>query len=78
MSDIGMMGNWFGWLSTLMIVLIIAALTVLILSAIGGSPRKSGDSDLDESAMEILKKRYASGQITRDEFERMKKDITEH
>ena len=29
-----------------------------------------------ESAMEILKKRYARGEITKEEFERMKKDIS--
>jgi putative membrane protein len=28
-----------------------------------------------ENAMDILKKRYASGEISREEFERMKRDI---
>jgi putative membrane protein len=30
-----------------------------------------------ESAPEILKKRYAKGEITKEEFDRMKKDIAD-
>lgn len=38
----------------------------------GGHYKESGDS---ETALEILKKRYAKGEITKEEFDRMKKDI---
>jgi len=38
----------------------------------GGHRRESGDS---ETALEILKKRYAKGEITKGEFDQMKKDI---
>jgi putative membrane protein len=35
--------------------------------------RKS--SGVQESALDILKKRYARGELTREEFERMKQEI---
>ena len=38
----------------------------------GGYHREDGETD---SALEILKKRYAKGEITKEEFEQMKKDI---
>jgi putative membrane protein len=38
----------------------------------GGHNREGGETD---SALEILKKRYAKGEITKEEFEHMKKDI---
>lgn len=37
-----------------------------------GSGRQDGES---ETALEILKKRYAKGEVTKEEFEQMKKDL---
>ena len=38
---------------------------------------KKGDSRQSETAEEILKKRYARGEISKEEFERMKRDLRE-
>lgn len=34
-----------------------------------------GETFTEETALDILKKRYAKGEITKDQFEQMKKDI---
>lgn len=36
---------------------------------------KSWNSSLNETPMEILKKRYAKGEISKEEFDQMKNDI---
>ncbi|MCJ7600149.1 MAG: SHOCT domain-containing protein [Desulfobulbaceae bacterium] len=59
----------FGW------VFMILFCGMIIFIAI--SLWKKYDSGGKETADEILKKRYARGEISKEEFERMKKDIKE-
>ncbi len=58
---------WFFW------VIVLGALIFLVWWIV----RKSqlGASRREEDAMDILKKRYARGEIDREEFEQKKKDI---
>ena len=67
-------GMWFGWLFWLIIIAVIIWAVVRIT---GSSSGRSHPSSPQESALDILKKRYARGEITKEEFEQMKKDLME-
>lgn len=74
----GMMGlGWgFGWggmfMGLLFLIIIVLIIFFAVRAARGGN--FTGQSSL-ESPMEILKKRYAKGEITKDEFEKIRKDL---
>lgn len=72
--DMGWGGMWFGWIFWLAILAIIIWIGVTVTRNL----QKSGstqDPTQTESPLDILKKRYAKGEISREEFEQMKKDI---
>lgn len=73
------MHTWFGmWLWPLLLIVLIIALIVFLgrrYSARNFSSPDAGTDQSTETALDILKKRYAKGEITKDEFDRMKKDI---
>ena len=78
-----MMGNWgMGWFGMIFMmifwILIIVGGIFLIKWLIQTTSSK-GRSNFEESsrAMSILKERYAKGEITREEFEAIKKDLLE-
>lgn len=64
--------NWglFPMMPAFMVIFFLIMLYLIFIR--GGRPFCRGDF---ESAIEILKKRYAKGEITREEFEQMKKDM---
>ncbi|MDA8084749.1 MAG: SHOCT domain-containing protein [Nitrospiraceae bacterium] len=72
----GMMG-WgcgMGWPWSMMFIfwiVVIAGIVYFVRSTAVGKGRGS-----EESALEILKKRYAKGEISKDEYEKIKKDIS--
>jgi putative membrane protein len=65
------MGYGIGILGLIFSILVIIGLVLLIkyLWESGGAKREQ------ESALEILKKRYARGEISKEEFEEKKKDL---
>jgi putative membrane protein len=69
-----MMGPGYGGMFMWMIVLVVLV-AVVIYWLVRGDKSKTKDQPQGETALDILKKRYARGEITKDEFERMKKDL---
>ena len=53
---------WFFWL-------------ILIVWAYRASRKNSNQQSKEDDALEILKKRFAKGEITKDEYEEMKKTL---
>lgn len=71
----GMMGGgyWglFGWLFMILFWAAIILLIIWLYRQIRGpAPAAAG-----ETALDILKKRYASGEITKDQYDEMKKEL---
>ncbi|NOY50583.1 MAG: SHOCT domain-containing protein [Chlorobi bacterium] len=76
--------SWMGgmWIFPF-ILLIIALFVVLAVFGRGGftppwshDKRNHHDKEQNGTAIEILKKRYASGEISKDEFDKIKRDIS--
>ena len=76
----GMMGGFsMGWFMPLVMIIFWALVIWAIVALIRGltSSGNSGSSEKADSALEILKKRYARGEIDKQEFEDKKKDLTQ-
>ena len=65
-------GMGFGWVFMLIFWITAIAVIVFIVKTITRGERRKEEA---ESALDILKKRYAKGEISSEDFERMKKDI---
>jgi len=71
----GMSWGMFGALHMLLWwILIILGIVVLIKWLFGGSSRR--DSGTADRALEILKERYARGEIGKDEFDQKRRDLS--
>jgi putative membrane protein len=76
MMENGMMGGGMGiwmFLSMVFWILVIAGISLLVVWVIQRAVG-SGTAGTQGSALEILKKRYARGEISKEEFEEKKRD----
>lgn len=72
----GMGGMWI--FPIIGITLVLVVLYLIFRQGNTGPPQVGSDPShgtAEESALDILKTRYAKGEISKDEFEQMKKDI---
>ena len=70
-------GGWghmmgYGFVGMLMWIIIMAIIGVLIYFLMQAAMNRGR---AEETPLEILKKRYAKGEVTKEEFERIKKDL---
>jgi putative membrane protein len=66
---------WFGYAGGLMWIVLLVLIAVVVYLILKSSKSSMPQDNYKETPLEILKKRYANGEISRDEFEKMKRDI---
>lgn len=76
----GMMGWGYGmgWLWTIITIVFWVALIIGIIFLIrwlAASTKQRGEGKSEDSALEILKKRYARGEISKEEYEERRRDL---
>ena len=67
-----MMGYGYGGFMWLIFLVLIG---VVVYALFQISKSKSSDGSVSETPLDILKKRYAKGEIDKEEFEKLKKDL---
>jgi putative membrane protein len=74
------MGNWghmmtYGYGGGFMWIIVLVLVGVVIYFLFQVSKSKGFDGSIIETPLDILKKRYAKGEIDKEEFDRKKKDL---
>jgi putative membrane protein len=67
---------WYGWIGPVMMIAFWALIVTAVVFFIRYLVRESRRSGRDTPVIEILKTRYAKGEISKEEFEEKKKDLT--
>jgi len=69
-------GFWFGGFGMILLwIVIIAGAVWLIRTLLGKNGERSDNGPHPDSPLDMLKRRYAAGDITKEEFEQKKHDI---
>ena len=63
----------FGWIAIIIFWVLLILGIVCLVKMIAGGSKKEGK---EETAIDILKIRYAKGEISKEEFEKIKDDLT--
>ncbi|MBK9099470.1 MAG: SHOCT domain-containing protein [bacterium] len=67
----GFGGMWFGWIFWIIIIGLVIYLIVRFTNQ-----KNSGTGQIsNETPLDVLKKRYARGEISKEEFDSMRKDL---
>ncbi|MDP2240765.1 MAG: SHOCT domain-containing protein [Burkholderiales bacterium] len=68
-------GGWMfgGGIGMILVWLVPIALVIWLVSSWG---KRTGQESSEKTALDILKERYAKGEIQQDEFERKKRDLS--
>ena len=74
------MGNWghmmgYGYGGGFMWIIILILIAVIIYFLVQTSKLSESTGSAKETPLDILKERYAKGEIDKEEFDRMKKDL---
>jgi len=72
----GWWGGWFGWIFMIIFwALVIVGLIFLVKWLVSFSRSRGQYERGSDSALDILKQRYAKGEINKEEFDQKKKDL---
>ncbi len=72
-----MWGHGMGWIFPGLLIVVMLVIFFLLLTRRGGMSSWCGHGEQKDAdtPLDILKKRYAKGEINKEEFEAMKKDV---